>query len=167
MIASARTLLILSCGLSCGLAFGGCTTSRFSSPGASPVAIPVASAASGPSVEINAPGQAVRQVIAQRARQRGTGVVANDVNGVVLERDLPQTSPVLEASCGPQVQGRRIRIDLRTAESGGVTLVSEQRTVLDPGGACPVRLNPADIDEANTSLGELKRQVESSRLARR
>ena len=162
--------LILVLGVSVSLA--GCSSGRFDAgPG-----VPVAAArptgpagpsgASGPSVEINAPANVVRQVIAQRARQRGALIAGNDSRGVVLERDLPQTSPVLEASCGPQQAGRRIRIELLTAEQPGGTVVSERRTVVDPGGLCPVRLNETDIAEANTSLNELKQQVEG-RFARR
>ena len=142
------------------LALAGCTTARLSAP------LSPAVAGTGPSVDIFAPGGRVRQVIAQRARQRGTNVVADDARGVVLERALPQTSPVLEASCGPHQPGRRIRIELSTEERPGATLVTEQRFVLDAGGVCPVRLNEADIAEANNSLNELRSQVER-RFARR
>ena len=142
------------------LSLAGCGAARFSAPQLAP-------AASGPSVDIFAPGARVRQVIAQRAVRRGTQVVANDPRGVVLERALPQTSPVLEASCGPHQPGRRIRIELLTDERPGVTQVTERRLVLDGGGVCPVRLNAADIDEANRSLNELKQQVETGRLASR
>ena len=157
MTASFRTLLILLA----ALALSACNTARFSGP-----QFPPPSAAAGPSVEIRAPGEQVRRVISQRARSRGTDVVADDQRGVVLERALAQTSPVLEASCGPHQPGRRIRIELSTEERPDTTLVTERRFVLDAGGVCPVRLNEADIAEANNSLNELKAQVER-RFARR
>lgn len=142
------------------LALAGCNTARLPQP-------PPVQVAAGPSVDILAPSMRVRQVIAQRAQQRGAGVLSNDARGVVLERDLPQTSPVLEASCGPHQVGRRIRIELRTAEVPGRTEVTERRIVLDQGKTCLVQLNEADIAEANASLNELKQQVESGALARR
>ncbi len=142
------------------LALAGCNTTRSPQP-------PVAQVAAGPSVDILAPSARVRQVIAQRAQQRGAGVLSNDARGVILERQLPSTSPVLEASCGPHQPGRRIRIELRTAEVPGRTEVTERRIVLDQGKACIVQLNEADIAEANASLNELKQQVEGGSLARR
>jgi hypothetical protein len=142
------------------LVLAGCNTARPPQP-------PVAQVAAGPSVDILAPSARVRQVIAQRAQQRGAGVLSNDARGVILERELPQTSPVLEASCGSHQPGRRIRIELRTAEAPGRTEVTERRIVLDQGKPCIVQLNEADIEEANRSLNELKQQVESGALARR
>jgi hypothetical protein len=113
-----------------------------------------------PFVDIAAPGPRVRAAIAERARSRGTKVASNTRDGVVLERELPSTTPALEQSCGPHQQGRKVRIILSTDEQPGRTVVSEQRYVVDGAGVCLVRLDRADMDEAVRSLDQLKQQIE-------
>lgn len=119
-----------------------------------------------PYVDIAAPGNRVRAAIAERARSRGTKVASNTRDAVVLERELPSTAPALEASCGPHQPGRKVRIILSTEEQPGRTVVAEQRYVIDGQAVCPVRLNPADMDEAVKALDQLKMQIESGQTAR-
>jgi hypothetical protein len=135
-----------------------------------PPALPasgVVSQGGTPSVIITAPSQRVRQLIAARAQQRGTGVASNTARGVVLERPLPQSSEVVEASCGPHQPGRLIRVLLATSEIGVQTQVSESRFIIDGRTICPLRLTEKDVQDANASLDQLRAQAESSPLARR
>lgn len=128
--------------------------------------LPVVTQAPGdkPTVVINAPTSRVQETIIARARSRGTTVVGANQTGVTLERALPSSPPVLEASCGPHQQGRSVRIYLATQGSATQTVVTEERFVIDPGPrVCAVNLPPADVEEANRALGELKSQSETRR----
>jgi hypothetical protein len=130
--------------------------------------LPVVTEAPGgkPTVVINAPVSRVQETIVARARSRGTTVVGANQTGVTLERALPSSSPVLEASCGPHQQGRSVRIYLATQGSASQTVVTEERFVIDPGPrVCAVNLPPADVEEANRALGDLKSQSEARRTA--
>jgi hypothetical protein len=132
--------------------------------------LPVVTEAPGgkPTVVINAPTARVQEAIIERARSRGTTVVGANQTGVTLERALPSSTPVLEASCGPHQQGRSVRIYLATQGSATQTVVTEERFVIDPGPrVCAVNLPPADVEEANRALGDLKSQAEASRTAAR
>ncbi len=120
-----------------------------------------------PNTEVLARGQVVRSVIADRARSRGAIIASNTQRGVVLERVLSETSPVLQQSCGPHVPGRKVRIILSTDEQAGRTIVAEQRYIVDGANLCAIQLNAADVNEANRSLDELKQQVEGTQRAAR
>ncbi len=118
-------------------------------------------------VLINAPAQRVQAAIVSRARSRGTGGTITDARTVVLERALQQTSPGLEAVCGPHQLGRIVRIIINTVENPpGQTDVTERRFVVDGAKSCPVKLSPGDIESGNKSLEELKLQVESASAKR-
>jgi hypothetical protein len=120
-----------------------------------------------PNTEILARGQVVRGAIVDRARSRGAMIASNTPRGVVLERVLPETSPVLQQSCGPHIPGRKVRIILSTDEQAGRTIVAEQRYIVDGPNLCAIQLNAADVSEANRSLDELKQQVEGTQRAAR
>ncbi|WP_342362594.1 hypothetical protein [Terrarubrum flagellatum] len=120
---------------------------------------PIPQAAAGPSIVIAAPGARVRTVIATRAQARGTTVASNTPAGVVLERQLAQSTETLEAQCGPHRTGRLIRVVLSTAPAGSGTQVSEQRFIVDGGDVCPVQLTPEDVAQANAGLQEIRDQV--------
>ncbi len=119
-----------------------------------------------PTLEINAPIKTVRDAIISRAKSRGTTVAAVEPSGVVLERVLQQSPAALESSCGPHKLGRKIRVLLGTADQGAVTMVSEQRFVVDDGAECRIQLTPDVVEDAKRSLTELKTEVES-KVARR
>jgi hypothetical protein len=134
------------------LALAGCTTNE------RPVSRVVL--ADDPHEVIVAPNARIRAAIAQRAVERGVAVTLNDAKRVVLERDLAQTPPALEASCGGHQAGRKIRVELTIEDGPGATLVTERRFVVDKGDVCPVRLVQADIAQAQQDLAELKRSAE-------
>jgi hypothetical protein len=119
-----------------------------------------------PTLEIFAPVKVVRDAIISRAKARGTTVGSVDPSGIVLEKVLQQSPPALESSCGPHKKGRRIRVLLGTADQGAVTLVSEQRFVVDDGAECQIKLTPDVVEDAKRSLNELKTESES-KVARR
>lgn len=146
----AGALTIFGFGL---LTLAGCTTSE--RPRATRVVL-----TGDPSEVIVAPNAKIRAAITQRAVERGAVVVSNDARKVVLERELSQTTPALEAACGGHQAGRKIRIELSIDDGPGATLVTERRFVIDKGDVCPVQLAQADIAEASQALGELKRQAE-------
>jgi hypothetical protein len=148
------TALIASCLAACG------APTRQSGP-------PSVQGPAVPHTEILARGQVVRSVIAERARSRGAMIASNTVRGVVLERVLPETSPVLQQSCGPHIPGRKVRIILSTDEQAGRTIVAEQRYIVDGTNLCAIQLNAVDVSEANRSLDELKQQVEGTLRAAR
>jgi len=127
--------------------------------------VPAARAPSGPTIDIAAAPERVRQVVAARARARGTAVVENSALGVVLERQLAQTPPVLEEACGPHRPGRIVRVTLSTSGDSAGTRLVEERFIVDGRDVCPVPLTDSDIEEAGRGLAEIK--AEAERVARR
>jgi hypothetical protein len=119
-----------------------------------------------PTLEVFAPVKVVRDAIISRAKARGTTVASVEPAGIVLEKTLQQSPPALESSCGSHKKGRKIRVLLGTQDQGAVTLVSEQRFVVDDGVECLIKLTPDVIEDAKRSLNELKTESES-KVARR
>jgi hypothetical protein len=117
-------------------------------------------------LEINAPIKTVRDTIISRAKSRGTTVASVEPSGVVLERTLPQSSAIMESSCGAHKPGRKIRILLGTSDQGQVTVVSQQNFVVDDGVECRIQQTAEVTEEARRSLADLKSEVEN-KVARR
>jgi hypothetical protein len=124
------------------------------------------SQSSVPTLEVFAPVKVVRDAIISRAKARGTTVASVEPSGVVLEKVLQQSPPALESSCGAHKKGRKIRVLLGTSDQGAVTIVSEQRFVVDDGVECLIKLTPDVVEDAKRSLNELKTESES-KVARR
>jgi hypothetical protein len=124
------------------------------------------SQSSVPTLEVFAPVKVVREAIISRAKARGTTVASVEPAGIVLEKTLQQSPPALESSCGAHKKGRKIRVLLGTQDQGAVTLVSEQRFVVDDGAECLIKLTPDVVEDAKRSLNELKTESES-KVARR
>lgn len=141
------------------LGLAGCLSTA---PQPQPVSVPVPARAApaGPAIAIAASSERVRQVVASRARARGTAVARNTAQGVVLERQLAQTPPVLEESCGPHREGRLVRVVLSTFPDATGTRLVEERFVVDGGDICPVQLTEADVEEANRNLADIKAEAE-------
>ena len=150
-----------------GCVYGTAGIYPISIPAQQPVVrVPPSQQANVPTLEINAPIKSVRDAIISRAKARGTSVVSVEPSGVVLEKTLQQSPPALENSCGPHKTGRKIRVLLGTSDQGQVTLVSEQRFVVDDGTECRIQLTQDVVDDAKRSLNELKSDAEN-RIARR
>ncbi|MGL4241357.1 MAG: hypothetical protein ACRCTI_09640 [Beijerinckiaceae bacterium] len=119
-----------------------------------------------PAVSINAAPKRVQDTIVARAQRRGTTVLGANNTGVTLEIPLRQSSEVVTQQCGPHRDGRTLRVYLETTPAGAGTNVTEQRFVIDGGqSTCQIQLTQADVDEANRSLGDLKREAEQRRTA--
>jgi hypothetical protein len=118
-------------------------------------------------VLINAPQKRVQDTIVARAQKRGTNVLGANQTGVTLEIPLKQSSEVVVQQCGPHRDGRTIRVYLETVSTGpNATTVNEQRFIIDGGAnTCALSLPQADVDEANRSLADLKRESEQRRTA--
>lgn len=162
------------------LLLAGCNTSGspFSNPfGSNPprqqtaAATPAAPAAQGtgvaPSIAINASQKRVQDTIVERAQRRRTNVLGANASGVTLEIPLAQSSEVVVQQCGPHRDGRTIRVYLETVPTGPTTTtVNEQRFIIDGGtSTCALSLPQGDVDEANRSLADLKREAEQRRTA--
>ena len=141
------------------LTLGGCISTRLASNAPAPVVSPQIAV---PTVLINAPAIKVRQTIVARAKTRGTTVAGIEPGGIVLERTMSATPAALESVCGPQKEGRRIRVLLGTAEQGTGTLVSEQRFIVDGENECRILQTPDVVEDARRSLNELKTEVETA-----
>lgn len=147
-----RTLFLLPL-----LAVAACSTSRppvVQAPQPAPAPV-----ATGPSILIEAPAARVRQTIAARTAARGGKVAANSPEGIVLEAPMRETNQVLADQCGPHQAGRLLRVLLATDSTPAGTLVSERRFVIDGGSSCQVRLTDQEVDQANRSLEDLRKQV--------
>jgi hypothetical protein len=132
----------------------------------SPAPAPVASAGT-PSVQIASSQKRVQDTIVARAQRRSTNVLGANNTGVTLEIPLRQSSEVVVQQCGPHRDGRTLRVYLETIANGpSATTVNEQRFVIDGGqSTCQVQLTPSDVEEANKSLADLKREAEQRRTA--
>ncbi len=135
-------------------------------PAPPPPMVQASSQSSVPTLEVFAPVKTVRDSIISRAKARGTTVASVEPSGIVLEKALQQSPPALENSCGAHKNGRKIRVLLGTADQGAVTLVSEQRFVVDNGVECLIKLTPDVVEDAKRSLNELKVDAESKVVRR-
>jgi hypothetical protein len=115
-----------------------------------------------PGITVEASLQVVRDVITDSAQQRGSAVALVG-DGLVLQRPLGQSSPDVEAACGPHRPGRNVRIVLRTRAIGSTrTQLSEERYVVDSGGrTCPVPLLREDLAQSRAALARIKAQSEA------
>jgi hypothetical protein len=120
---------------------------------------PAPAASANPSALIAASSARVRTVIASRAVARGTKVASNTPAGVVLERDLSESTAAVVELCGDHKPGRIVRIVLSTQEAAGQTRVEERRFVVDGGQSCQLRLSPAEVEQANQGLDEIGKQA--------
>jgi hypothetical protein len=144
-----------------GLALGGCVTA--SAPSAPPA--PAGEAALR--VTINATPDYVRQTIIARAAARGTAGTSPNARTIVLERQIAETTPALQAVCGPHKPGRRVSVVITTDRAGNRTVVTERRFLIDGDGTrCAVLMTPEDVVAGNRSLAELKAQAESQMAGR-
>jgi hypothetical protein len=125
---------------------------------------PQAAGAGGrPSVVVNVPPARVQATIMDRAKTRGTMVLGANQTGVTLEIPLRQSSEVVVQQCGPHRDNRTLRVYLETLPNGPGTTVSEDRYVVDGGqSSCQLKLTQADVEDANRSLEDLKRQAEGA-----
>jgi hypothetical protein len=127
---------------------------------------PPAAAGGRPNMVINATPKRVQETIIARAKTRGTTVVGANSTGVTLEIPLRASSPVVVQQCGEHKDNRTLRVYLETLPNGSGTTVGEDRYVIDGGASsCQLSLTQADVEQANTSLAELKQQSEAPRVA--
>ena len=143
------------------LAVGGCVTAS-----APPAPLPPAGE-TALRVTINATPDYVRQAIIARAAARGTAGSSPDARTIVLERQMAETSPALQAVCGPHKPGRRVRVLIKTDGAGNRTVVTERRFLVDGDGTrCAVVMTSEDVAAGNRALAELKAQAESQMAGR-
>jgi len=109
----------------------------------------------------------VRQVILSRAAARGTAGSSPNARTIVLERQMSDTTPALQAVCGPHKPGRRVSVVITTERAGNRTAVTERRFLIDGDGTrCAVVMTPEDVVAGNRALAELKAQAESQMAGR-
>jgi hypothetical protein len=171
MVAAGAALLLAGCNTS-GNPFGnpfGSGPPRQQVPVVTQPAPAPAAQGSGvaPSIGINAAQKRVQDTIVARAQRRGTNVLGANASGVTLEIPLRQSSDVVTQQCGAHRDGRTIRVYLETVPTGpNTTTVNEQRFIIDGGtSTCQLSLPQGDVDEANRSLADLKREAEQRRTA--
>ncbi|NVK35502.1 MAG: hypothetical protein HWE23_13530 [Rhodobacteraceae bacterium] len=121
------------------------------------------------SVIIAAPPEAVRGALVASATRKGTAIVQDSANMVVMERVLIGENPALDSQFGPSDNGIRvIRIRVRftgtectTTAVQDLALVNNVRTALEQSFAMP--------GDANTqkSLQGLKRSAENASKCKR
>jgi hypothetical protein len=161
IVLAAAAAALAGCGTR--LPFGG--EPRLSPP-PQPVVQAAPTSAGRPSVLVNASPQRVQETIIARAQRRGTTIVGANQTGVTLEAPLASSTEVVEQQCGPHRPGRAQRIYLETIASGTSTVVSEDRFIVDDGASvCQLVLTPADVENGNRALTELKQQSEGQRVA--
>jgi hypothetical protein len=171
MLAAGAALLLAGCtssGNPFANPFGGQPRPQPVAVQPSPAPAPAAqSAGVAPSIAINASQKRVQDTIVSRAQRRGTNVLGANASGVTLEIPLRQSSEVVTQQCGPHRDGRTIRVYLETVPTGpSTTTVNEQRFIIDGGtSTCALSLLQGDVDEANRSLADLKRESEQRRTA--
>jgi len=115
------------------------------------------------SVRIAAAPQQVRIALVQSATERGTAVIQDQPNMVVMERTLTEANPALDAEFGPSDNGNRvIRIRVRftgtpcnTLAVQDLAVINNARTALEQSFVLPG--NPNTLQ----SLQGLKSRAES------
>lgn len=144
------------------IAVAGCQSSGSRAPvGPRPVALTVPPG--GQSVTINSDPQTVRASLVSSASERGTKVVQNDANMVVMERTMNGPNAALDQEFGPSDNGDRvIRVRVRFQGAGCQTqavqdlaIINNARTALEQSYALPG--NPNTME----SLQGLKQKAES------
>ncbi len=166
MILAAAVLALAGCGGAPRLPFG--ADQRVGSLQPTPQPTQPAPQAGGarPSVVVNATPQKVQDTIIARAQRRGTTIVGSNQTGVTLEAPLASSTEIVEQQCGPHRPGRTQRIYLETMPSGTGTIVSEDRFIVDDGSrSCQLTLTPADVENGNRALADLKQESEGQRVA--
>ncbi|MTI45222.1 hypothetical protein JM93_01395 [Roseibium hamelinense] len=146
-----------------GLALAGCqsgSSQQASIPNQPTLDVP----AGAQSVTIAADPPAVRNALVQSATERGTLVVQNQPNMVVMERTLTGANPALDAEFGPSDNGNRV-IRVRVRFTGGncqtlavqdVAVINNARTALEQSFVLPG--NPNTMQ----SLRGMKSRAESA-----
>ena len=149
------------------LALGGCGLGSTTPPPAV-VATPavVVPASAVPTVEIASTPKAVRSILIQRARARGSSPTETD-SAVVRQRALPSTKGALGQGCGRRAPGREVRVVLGAEPIATGTRVTEQRYIVDGDKVCPIPLSEADVKQSEATLKEVKTQAEKRATARR
>jgi hypothetical protein len=144
------------------LALAACQSQTARSPSADQPTLDVPQGAQ--SVTIAAAPPAVRAALVASAQEKGTPVVQNETNMVVMERRMTGENPALDAEFGPSDNGDRvIRIRVRFTGAGCKTLavqdlavINNVRTALEQSFVLPG--NPNTLQ----SLQGLKSRAESS-----
>lgn len=116
------------------------------------------------SVTITANPPAVRAALVASATERGTAVIQDQPNMVVMERTMTEANPTLDAEFGPSDNGNRvIRIRVRftgqncqTLAVQDVAVINNARTALEQSYVLPG--NPNTMQ----SLQGLKSRAEST-----
>ncbi|MBA5779286.1 hypothetical protein H2509_19320 [Stappia sp. F7233] len=87
------------------------------------------------SVRVAASPDAVRQTLVSGASERGTPIIQNDANMVVLERLVTGENPALDSEFGPSDNGqRKFRIRVRFQGTPCDTLVVQEVFVVNNAG---------------------------------
>lgn len=142
--------------LLCGLA--ACQTApRPSAPPAAPNAT-----AGSQSVSIAASPQAVHDTLVASAQEKGTPVIQDETNMVVMERRMTEANPALDKEFGPSDNGDRvIRIrvrftgtECRTEAVQDLAIINNVRTALEQSFVLPGNANTME------SLRGLKSRAE-------
>jgi hypothetical protein len=115
----------------CALALGACQSgpsNRSSLPEQPQLDVP----AGAQSVNIAAGPEAVRAALVSSAQERGTVVIQDEPNMVVLERPMTGENPTLDAEFGPSDNGQRvIRIRVRFTGTPCRTLAVQDLAVIN------------------------------------
>ncbi len=166
LVLAASVLMLAGCGGGLRSPFGGGEQRVAPVQPAPQPTQPAQQAGGRPSIAINATPQKVQDTIIARAQRRGTTIVGSNQTGVTLEAPLASSTEVVEQQCGPHRPGRTQRIYLETLPSGTGTVVSEDRFIVDDGArSCQLSLTPADVENGNRALMDLKQQSEGQRSA--
>ncbi|MTH96903.1 hypothetical protein E1297_12965 [Roseibium sp. RKSG952] len=154
---------ILFAPLALGLAVAGCqsgSTQRAALPDQPQLSVP----AGAQSVTIAASPPAVRQALVSSALERGTKVVQDQPNMVVMERTMAGENPALDSEFGPSDNGDRV-IRIRVRFTGGncetlavqdLAVINNAHTALEQSFVLPG--NPNTMQ----SLQGLKSRAEST-----
>lgn len=116
------------------------------------------------SLTITASPEQVRAALVESAQQRGTPVVQQDANMVVIERKMTDANPALDAEFGPSDNGDRvIRVRVRftgepcnTLAVQDLAVINNARTALEQSFVLPGNANTMD------SLKGLKTRAEQT-----
>ncbi|GGB37523.1 hypothetical protein GCM10011316_07070 [Roseibium aquae] len=115
------------------------------------------------SVRIAAGPEQVRAALVQSATERGTAVVQDQPNMVVMERTLTEANPALDAEFGPSDNGNRvIRIRVRftgvacnTLAVQDLAVINNARTALEQSFVLPGNPNTMESLQGLKSRAEI------------